>query len=75
MASSSAMSFGNGEPESDPELLVETTNEERNDSREALVDVVDSVGVCPSPWSVVSTDTATNPGHPNAIAEGRMGGL
>ena len=62
MASSSAMSFGNGEPESDPELLVETTNVERSERREALVDVVDSVGVCPSPRRFASTDTATNPG-------------
>ena len=64
MASSSAMSFGNGEPESDHKLLVETANAERSERREALVDVVDSVGVCTSPRSVVSTDTATNHGHP-----------
>ena len=75
MASSSAMSFGNGEPESDPELLVEMTNVERSERREALVDGVESVETCPSPRRFVSTDTTIYPGHPNVLVGDEVGGL
>ncbi len=65
------MSFDGGEPESDPELL-ESTDEKREFSGSS-VEVVDSVGVYPSPRRSVSTDTTTNPGHPNVFDEDRVG--